>query len=131
MGEAIMQAGVILALIELAKSPVEKIARLACAHREVAGAHIEKMQGMMRAVSDAAPKRSARLDHDEAERPIETREAGDGGGGAGESTADHAQSEWRLPHRILFEFHSSLQSLVRIKPPNKDLGMTHARNGIV
>ena len=58
------------------------------------------MQGMMRAVSDAAPKRGARLDHDEAERPIETRQAGDRGGGAGESAADHAQSEWRLLHLV-------------------------------
>ena len=73
MREAIMQAGVILALVELAKSPVEKIAGLACAHREIAGAHIEKVQGMMRTVGDAAAKRSAWLDHDEVERPIEAR----------------------------------------------------------
>ena len=40
-----MQARVVLALVELAKGPVEKIAGLACADREVARAHIEKMQG--------------------------------------------------------------------------------------
>ena len=56
MCEPVMQAGVIFALVELAKSPVEEVAGLAGAHREIAGAHIEKMQGMMRAISDAAPK---------------------------------------------------------------------------
>jgi hypothetical protein len=68
-----MQASLIFALVELAKGPVQKIAGLARAHREVAGAHIEEMQGMMRAVSDTASKRPARLDHDEADRPIEAR----------------------------------------------------------
>ena len=115
MGEPVMQAGVIFALVELAKSPVEKVAWLAGAHREIAGAHIEKMQGMMRAVSDAAPKRSARLDHDKAERPIEARQAGDRGGGAGKSTADHAHREWRLPHLT----PSFSLELVRILRPDQ------------
>ena len=104
MGEALMQAGMIFALVELAKGPVQKIAGLAGANREIAGAHIEKMQRMMRAIGDAAAKRSARLDHDEAERPVEARQAGDRGGGAGESTADHAHREWRLPHLAPFNF---------------------------
>jgi hypothetical protein len=82
------------------------------------------MQGMMRAVSDAAPKRSARLDHDKAERPIEARQAGDRGGGSGESTADHAHREWRRPHLTPSFRSSSFESLGRIKPPNKDLDMT-------
>src|SRR5262245_47209208 len=90
VGEAFMQAGMIFALIELAKGPVQKIARLAGANRKIAGAHIEKMQGMMRAIGDATPKRSARFNHDEAERPVDAGKAGDGSRRAGESTADYA-----------------------------------------
>ena len=45
---------------------------------------------MMRAISDAAAKRDARLDHDQSERPIDAGQAGDGCRRAGESTADHA-----------------------------------------
>jgi hypothetical protein len=90
VGEAFMQAGMIFALIELAKGPVQKIARLAGANRKIAGAHIEKVQGMMRAIGDATPKRSARFNHDEAERPVDAGKAGDGSRRAGESTADYA-----------------------------------------
>jgi hypothetical protein len=56
------------------------------------------MQGMMRAISDAASERGSRLDNDKAKRLFDAGEAGDRGGSAGEPAADHAQSEWRLPH---------------------------------
>ena len=52
-----MQAGVVLSLVELAKGPVEEIAGLAGANREIAGAHIEQMQRMMAAIGDAATDR--------------------------------------------------------------------------
>lgn len=101
-----MQAGVIFALIELAKSPVQEIAGLAGANRKIAGAHIEQMQGMVSAVGDAAPERSARFHHDEAERPVDPGKASDGSRRAGESTADHAHRQWRFPHLAPFKLHS-------------------------
>src|SRR6476646_141620 len=88
----------VLALGKLAKGPIQKIAWLAGANRKIAGAHVEKMQGMMGAIGQAAPERTAWLNHDEAERLVQSREAGDRRGGAGESAADHAKSEWRLSH---------------------------------
>src|SRR4029079_19178325 len=42
--QGLVQAGLILSLVELAKSPVEEIAGLAGADREIARAHIEQMQ---------------------------------------------------------------------------------------
>ena len=84
-----MQARVVLALVELAEGPVEEIAGLACADREVARAHVEEMQRMMAAVSDAAPERRRRLGQHEAERPAHMLEARDGSGGPGEAAADH------------------------------------------
>jgi hypothetical protein len=66
------------------------------------------MQGMMRAIGDAAPERGARLDHDKAERPVDPGKASDGRRCAGESTADHAHRQWRLPHLAPFNFHPLL-----------------------
>ena len=116
VGQAFMQALVVLALVELAKRPVEEVAGLSRAHRKVAGAYIEKMQGMMRAVGDAPSERQAGLDHDETERPLDTGEAGDGGRHAGESAADHAHREWRPPHLAL----SFSLELVSIPKPDQN-----------
>lgn len=114
MGETLVQAGMIFALIELAKGPVQEIAGLAGANRKIAGAHIEKMQRMVGAIGDATPKRGARFHHDEAERPIDPGKASDGRRRAGESTADHAHRKWRLPHLAPFKFHSiSLSAYAR------------------
>jgi hypothetical protein len=68
------------------------------------------MQGMMRAIGDAAPERGARLDYDEAERPVDPGKASNGSRRAGESTADHARCKWRLPHLAPFKFHSLLNA---------------------
>ena len=43
--QAFMQAGMIFALIEQAESPIQKVARLTRPHRQIAGAHIEQVQG--------------------------------------------------------------------------------------
>jgi hypothetical protein len=51
MGEALMQACMIFALVELAKGPIQEIAGLIGADRQVARALIEKVQGMMRATT--------------------------------------------------------------------------------
>ena len=107
MGEALMQPGMIFALIELAEGPVQKIAGLAGANRKIAGAHVEKMQRMMRAIGDAAAERGSRFHHHEAERPVDAGKATDGSRRAGESTADHAHRQSRLPHLAPFKFHSS------------------------
>ena len=88
-----MQTGLVLALIELPKSPVQEIAGLARANREIAGAHIEEIEGMVTAIGDASSKRGARLDHDEAERRLDAGEASDGRSGAGEAATDHAHRE--------------------------------------
>jgi hypothetical protein len=66
------------------------------------------MQRMMRAIGDAPPKRGARFHHDEAERPVDAGKASDGSRRAGESAADHAHRQWRLPHLAPFKFHSLL-----------------------
>src|SRR5262249_44010871 len=84
MGERFIQACMIFALIELAKGPIQEVARLAGANREIAGAHVEKMQWMMRAIGDAAPERGARLHHGEAKRPVDAGKARDGRRRAGE-----------------------------------------------
>ena len=57
MRQGLMQARLVLSLVELAKGPVEEIAGLARADREIAGAHIEEMQRVMAAIGDAAPER--------------------------------------------------------------------------
>jgi hypothetical protein len=81
---------VILSLVELTKGPVQEIARLPWANREIAGAHIEKIERVMAAIGNAAPKRGGALDHREPEGCLDAREAGDRGGSAGEATTDHA-----------------------------------------
>ena len=86
---------------------------------------------MMRAIGDAAPERGARLDHDEAERPIDPGKASDGRRRAGESAADHAHRQWRLPHLAPFKFDSrSLCCLRQIKPRNKDEDMTRSAQAL-
>jgi hypothetical protein len=52
MRERLMQIRLVLALIKLAKRPVQKIGGLACASGKVAGAHIEKIERMMAAIGD-------------------------------------------------------------------------------
>jgi hypothetical protein len=85
------------------------------------------MQGMMRAIGDAAPERGARLDHDEAERPFDPGKASDGSRRAGESAADHAHRQWRLPHLAPFKFDSRSPTCLRqIKAQNKDEDMTRS-----
>ena len=54
---------------------------------------------MVRAIGDAPPERRAWLSHDEAEGLVEVVKASDRRHRAGKSAADHAQSEWRIPHR--------------------------------
>ena len=63
-----MQSGLVLALVELAKRPVEEVPGLAGANREIARAHVEEMQRVMAAIGDAATELRALLDHHEAER---------------------------------------------------------------
>jgi hypothetical protein len=90
--ERLMQARLVLALIELTKRPVQKIARLAGANGKVAGAHVEEIERMMAAIGDSTPKRGGSLDNDKAERSLEVRQAGDGGSGASKAAADHAHT---------------------------------------
>jgi hypothetical protein len=90
VGERLMQARVVLSLVELTKGPVQEIARLPWANREIAGAHIEKIERVMAAIGNAAPKRGGALDHREPERSLDMREASDRGGGAREAATDYA-----------------------------------------
>ena len=73
MGEAVMQPCMIFPLVELAKGPIQEVAGLVGADRKIARAHIEKVQGMMRAIGNAPPKQDTRLDHDELEGSVEPR----------------------------------------------------------
>ena len=101
MRQGLVQAGLILSLVELAKSPVEEIAGLARADREVARAYIEQMQRVVAAIGDAATDLRARLDHHQTEWRGDALKAGDGDGSASEAAADHAQRKGCLPHRHL------------------------------
>ncbi len=98
--ERLMQAGVVFALIELAKGPVEEIARLARANRKIAGAHVEEMQRMVAAIGDAATEHGRGLDQHQAERLGETSEASDRARRSSEASSDHAHGEWRRPHLV-------------------------------
>ena len=80
----------VLTLVKLTKGPVQEIARLPGANREIAGAHIEKIERVMAAIGNAAPKRGGALDHREPERSLDMREASDSGGGAREAATDYA-----------------------------------------
>ena len=90
MRQGLVQAGLIFALVELSKRPVEKIAGLARANRKIASAHVEQMQWMVTAIGDATTDLRARLDHHQTERRGDALQAGDGNGSAGEAAADHA-----------------------------------------
>ena len=61
--QGLVQAGLILSLVELVKSPVEEIAGLAGPDREIARAHIEQMQRVVAAIGDAATDLRTVLDH--------------------------------------------------------------------
>ena len=98
MRERLMQIRLVLALIKLAKRPVQKMGGLACANGKVAGAHIEKIERMMAAIGDTTPKRGGSLDHDEAERSLDMRQASDGRRGASKAAADHANAQGRIRH---------------------------------
>ena len=112
--ERIMQAGVVLALIELAKGPVEEIAWLARANRKIAGAHVEEMQRMMAAVGNATPEHGRGLDQYQAERLGETSEASNCARCSSEASSDHAHGEWRRPHLLkLLEIQSRIRPLHR------------------
>jgi hypothetical protein len=52
--QGLVQAGLILTLVELVKSPIEEITGLAGPDREIARAHIEQMQRVVAAIGDAA-----------------------------------------------------------------------------
>src|SRR5690242_5698478 len=93
-----MQTRLVLALIKLAKRPVQKIGGLACANGKVAGAHVEEIERMMAAISDTTPKRSGSLDHEEAERSFDMRQASDGRRRASKAAADHANAQGRFRH---------------------------------
>ena len=56
-----MQAGIVFALIELAERPIQEIPGLPRMDREVAGPHIEQMQGMVTAEGDTALDDTRRL----------------------------------------------------------------------
>ena len=53
MRQAVVQVGMVLALIELAEYPVEKVAGLACADGQVSRPHIEKMHWVRGTEGDA------------------------------------------------------------------------------
>ena len=54
MGEALVQAHMIFALVELTKCPVDEITRLLRAHGKIAGTHIEELQGIVTTEGDAS-----------------------------------------------------------------------------
>ena len=101
-----MQARMVLALVDLTEGPIEKVAGLASANGEVAGADIEKMQRMVAAIGDTAAKRVAAFHDGEAERPLDPGDARDGGRRAGEATTDDAHCSGVL--RISFPLQVSL-----------------------
>ena len=98
MRERVMQPGMILALIELVKRPVQEIAGLARADREIAGAHIEEVQRVMTAIGDTLAERRRRLDQHEMERMGQAREAADRTRRSGEASPDNANGQWRRTH---------------------------------
>src|SRR4029079_14065128 len=95
--ERIMQAGVVLALIELAEGPVEEIAWLPRANRKIARAHVEQMKGMRPAVGNATPEHGRGLDQHQAERLGETSEASNRARCSSENSSDPPHGEWRPP----------------------------------
>ena len=96
--ERLMEAGMIFALIELAEGPVQEIAGLACANREIAGAHVEEVQGVVATIGDAASEHGRGLDDQQAKRLGEVRKASDRARCSCESSTDNADGEWRCPH---------------------------------
>jgi hypothetical protein len=56
MRERFMLACLVLTLIELAKCPVQKIAGLTGADREIPRAHVKKIERMMAAIGKPATK---------------------------------------------------------------------------
>ena len=100
VGEAFMQAGIILALIELRERPVQEIVGAIRVDGKIPGSDVQKMQGPVSTKRHTLPQGRSRFHDCEAERLSEPPQARDRRRGPGKPAADHANMGVRTIHDI-------------------------------